>query len=98
MPRGTQGLEIDGANDKSCLFESYLLFFHNYHSGFPRLQSLGCRALQWKIQRAQDNKTTVNQVNDIFSTSVHLVPWFLPSLLSPSFAAKRVNQETGVQT
>ena len=45
----------------------YLLCFHSYRSGFPRLQSSGCRVLQWIIPRAQDNRTTVDQVNDIIS-------------------------------
>ena len=50
----------------------YLLCFYSYRSGFPRLQSLGCRVLQWIIPRAQGDRTTVDQVNKFISTSVHL--------------------------
>ena len=52
----------------------YLLCFHSYRSGFPWLQSLGCRVLQWIIPRAQGDRTTVDQVNEFISTSVHLRP------------------------
>ena len=50
--------------DRNGTRKRYLLCFHNYRSGFPWLQSLGCHVHQWIIPRAQGNRTTVDQVND----------------------------------
>ena len=92
-----KGLWVYQSNGKSFSWERYLVCFRCYRSGFLRLQSLGCHLLQWIIPRVQDNRMTMKQINDIISPSVHLIPWFLSSLLSSSFGRleeKRFNEAT----
>ena len=68
-----KGFWVYRSNDKSFSWERYLVCFRCYRSGFLRLQSLGCHVLQWTIPRAQDNRMTMKQINDIISPSVHLL-------------------------